>query len=100
MYPLLLDVVTIGQDGSMEDVETLPAVIRGNYIYVHLSEGIFFIKKVLTGRDCHSGPITLNGVELKTRITSMAPGFNAFHPVSEELKGLKEIDQTFTETFG
>lgn len=100
MYPLLLDVVTIGQDGSMEDVETLPAVIRGNYIYVHLSEGIFFIKKVLTGRDHHSGPITLNGVELKTRITSMAPGFNAFHPVSEEQKDMEAVNQTFKEAFG
>ena len=100
MHAMLLDVVKKGQDGSMEDVETLPAVIRGNYIYVHLSEGIFFIKKVLTGRDHHSGPITLNGVELKTRITSMAPGFNAFHPVSEEQKDMEAVNQTFKEAFG
>lgn len=100
MHAMLLDVVTKDQDGFMEDVKTIPAVIRGNYIYVRLEEGLFFIKKVLTGKDPHSGPITINGVQLNTRITSVTPEFNAFHPVSDELEGVKEIGQTFKEAFG
>ena len=100
MYALLLDVVKKDAEGEMEDVETLPAVIRGNNIYVKLSEGLCYIKKVLTGKDPHSGPITINGIPLKTRITSVTPGFNAFHPVSDEREGMKEIGQAFKEAFG
>ncbi len=101
MVPVFLDVAYKDSNGELQRVDTLPAVESKAFIYAQLADGIFCIKRILTGRDPHSGDFDLRGKTIETRITTISPDFCAFHPTTRVNRStINEVMNILSETFG